>query len=238
MSVVAVVPARGGSKGVPRKNLRELGGLPLVAHAIRCAALCPEIATTVVTTDDREIAETARAHGAGVIERPPALAADEAAMWPVVRHALEALADPAHDVVALLDPTSPARLPEDVTGALALLRRTPEADGVVAVSEPDFNPIWTAVVSRDGWLEPLIAGADSYGRRQDVPTVYRINAVFYAWRAEFVRAEESGWLAGRNQLYVVPEARALHIDTEHDLARAQALLDAGLLRLPWLERRR
>jgi CMP-N,N'-diacetyllegionaminic acid synthase len=233
VSVLALVPARGGSKGVPRKNLRELGGLPLVAHGIRCAALCPEIDRIVVSTEDAEIAAVAREHGADVLARPTALAQDETAMWPVVRHAHDALGAP--ETLLLLDPTSPARLPEDIAGALARLRSVPEADGVVGVSRPDFNPIWTAVVSDGGFLAPLVPDAGRYGRRQDVPDVFRINATLYAWRGAFVAAQATSWVGGRNLLYEVPEERALHIDTERDLERAEALLRAGLVRLPWLE---
>jgi N-acylneuraminate cytidylyltransferase len=232
VSVVALVPARGGSKGVARKNLRELGGLPLVAHAIRCAQLCADVERVVVSTEDAEIAAVARAQGAEVLDRPAELAQDDTAMWPVVRHAHGALGEP--ETMLLLDPTSPARLPQDVAGALALLRATPDADGVVGVSQPDFNPLWTAVLSDGGYLAPLVPDAARYTRRQDVPTVYRINATLYAWRGAFVQSEPESWLAGRNLVYEVPEERSLHIDTERDLERATALLAAGLVRLPWL----
>lgn len=237
MSVLALIPARGGSKGLPGKNLAELAGLPLVAHSILCAARCPEVGRVVVSTDSEAIAEVARRHGAEVpFLRPAELAGDETPMWPVLRHALGAV-DPdgaAHDVLLLLDPTSPGRLPEDVAGALARLRATPRADGVVGVSRPHFNPIWHAVVERDGFLEQLVPGGGAYARRQDVPPVYRINATLYAWRTEFVRREPRGWQHGHNLLHEVPELRSFHIDEPEDLAVAAALVDAGLVELPWL----
>jgi N-acylneuraminate cytidylyltransferase len=236
VSVLAVIPARRGSKGVPRKNLVEFGGLPLVAHSIRCAQLCPEVARIVVTTDSEEIAEVARDFGADVpFLRPADLAQDDTPMWPVLRHALEA-ADPgrAHDILLLLDPTSPGRLPTDVSAALGRLAAHPEADGVVGVSRPHFNPIWHAVVEHNGYLAQLIPSGAVYGRRQDVPAVYRINATLYAWRTAFVLGAAGGWQEGRNLLHELPELRSFHIDEPEDLAVAAALLDAGLVALPWL----
>src|SRR4051794_37978762 len=129
---LAVIPARGGSRGLPGKNIRSLAGLPLLVHSLRCAALAPEIARTVVSTDSAKIAEVARAHGGDVpFLRPAALATDEAPMMPVLAHAVaavEAEEGRAYGSVLLLDPTSPTRLPEDVTRAVALLEADPAAD--------------------------------------------------------------------------------------------------------------
>src|SRR5262249_10695504 len=137
VSTLAVIPARGGSKGVPGKNIRTLSSLPLIAHSLRLAALCPEIDRTVVSTDSDAIAEVARAEGGDVpFLRPAALARDETPMLPVLRHALDAL-DPHSEIytrLLLLDPTSPGRLPEDVARAHVLLAAESDADGVVAVS--------------------------------------------------------------------------------------------------------
>jgi CMP-N,N'-diacetyllegionaminic acid synthase len=233
--VLALVPARGGSKGVPAKNLRPLAGLPLIAHAIRCAARCPEVARIVVSTDSEEIAAVASAHGAEVpFVRPAELATDEAAMWPVVVHAVEHLGTDA-DVVLLLDPTTPARLPEDVAGALATLRATPDADGIVGVSRPGWNPIWTGVRVVDGWLEPLFPEGTAYTRRQDVPEVLRIDASLYAWRTSFIRSGAGSWRDGRLLAHEVPPLRAVHLDEETDFAVFEALLAVGLVTLPWLD---
>lgn len=237
MRLLAVIPARGGSKGLPGKNLAELAGLPLIAHSIACAALCAAVGRVVVSTDSEEIAAVARRHGAETpFLRPAELAGDDTPMWPVVRHALDEL-DPdgrSYDVLLLLDPTSPGRTPEDIAGALRRLEGRPDADGVVGVSRPHFNPIWHAVVEHDGLMADLVSGGGAYGRRQDVPVVYRINATLYAWRAEFVRRETGSWRDGRNLLYEVPELRSFHIDEPEDLAVAAALIEAGLVALPWL----
>jgi CMP-N-acetylneuraminic acid synthetase len=234
---LAVVPARGGSKGLPGKNVRPLAGLPLLVHSLRLAELCPEIARTIVSTDSEEIAQVAGDAGGEVpFLRPAELARDETPMLPVLRHALDEL-DPdgtRYELLLLLDPTSPGRLPEDVARAHALLREDAAADGAVAVSEPPFNPLWTAVVERDGYVEPLVAGAAAYGRRQDAPRVLRVNAALYLFRAEFLRRESESWLNGRHLPLEIPELRAFHIDSEEDFRLCELLLRERLVTLPWL----
>ena len=234
---LAVIPARGGSKGLPGKNLRTLAGLPLIEHSLRLAALCPEISQTVVSTDSPDIAARVRAVGGEVLDRPASLAQDDTPMLPVLQHALETL-DPAGERYArllLLDPTSPGRLPDDVSRAHALLDARNDADGVVCVSEPGFNPIWHAVVEKDGYLEQLFAEGRRFGRRQDLPRVLRINAALYLFRSGFLRAERTTWLAGRHVPVEIPDVRAFHIDSADDLRVAEALLQAGVVSLPWLE---
>jgi CMP-N,N'-diacetyllegionaminic acid synthase len=235
-STLALIPARGGSKGLPGKNIRPLAGLPLIEHSLRLAALSPEIDRTVVSTDARSIGDVARAAGAEVLERPAELARDETPMLPVLRHALEELDPDAsrYEYLLLLDPTSPGRLPEDVTEAHRLLAATPGADGVVSVSEPSFNPIWHGVVERDGYIEPLFSEGRSFGRRQDVPRVLRINAALYLFRSVFLRRETETWQNGRHLALQIPDARAFHIDSERDFRLCEVVLDAGLVELPWL----
>jgi N-acylneuraminate cytidylyltransferase len=238
MATLALIPARGGSKGLPGKNVRALGGLPLLVHSVRLAELCAEVSRVVVSTDSEEIATVASGAGGEVLERPAELAADDTPMLPVLRHALAVL-DPAgteYDYLLLLDPTSPGRLPGDVTEAHRLLDDAVEADGVVSVSEPTFNPIWHAVIESGGYLQPLFPEARSYGRRQDVPRVLRINAALYLFRAAFLRSETEAWMNGRHLVLEIPDERAFHIDSAADLERTELALAAGLVELPWLSR--
>lgn len=132
MTVLAVVPARRGSKRLPDKNVRLLGGMTLVEHALRCAARAPSVDEVVVSTDDERVAAMVRSLGVRVVDRPPELATDDASSWSVVRHAA-AGAD--FDVVVLLQPTSPLRLPEDVEATLAALAAHPDADGAATMVE-------------------------------------------------------------------------------------------------------
>lgn len=239
--MLAVIPARSGSKGLPGKNIRELAGLPLLAHSLRCAALAPVIDRCVVSTDGDEIAEVARRHGGDVpFRRPAELASDTAAMMPVLQHALaevERQEGRAYETLLLLDPTSPGRLPDEIARAAALLDDDASAVGVVACSRPTFNPFWVGVVERPDQRLGYAFDAARYERRQDVPPFYRINGSLYLWRTSFLRALAPGqnWLdAGPHRLLEMPEARAFSIDDAHEFAVAQALLGQRLITLPWL----
>lgn len=237
--VLAVIPARAGSKGIPGKNVRLFAGLPLIAHSIRLARLCPGIDYFVVSTDSEEIAEVARAHGAMVpFLRPAELALDDTPMWPVLQHALremERRLDLTFGSLLLLDPTSPGRVPADIAKALQVLDSDPAAAGVLAVSEPPFNPRWVCVEDVGGYMQPLVLASQSYVRRQDVPPVYRINATLYLWRRDHVMSYDAPRLYDvPHRMLVVPEERAIHIDEPRDFLLAELLIREGIVQLPWL----
>lgn len=237
--LLVIIPARGGSKGLPGKNLRPFVGLPLIAHSILLAKMCPEIDRLVVSTESPDIAAAARDFGADVpFLRPQDLAEDDTPMWPVLHHALETvegLEGARYDYLLLLDPTSPARLPCDVTDALHRLQANPFADGIMSVSQPEFNPIWHCVIERDGWMVDLIEEGSKFDRRQDVPMVYRINGALYIWRAGFVRKQEGSWRRhGRHLMYEIPDSRAMSIDTLEQFERAEFLVKSGFITFPWL----
>lgn len=239
--ILAVIPARGGSKGLPGKNIRPFLGLPLIAHSIKLARLCPEVTRCVVSTDSRKIASVARAHGGDVpFLRPARLARSNTPMWPVLQHALaevEREEGARYDFLLLLDPTSPTRLPGDVKKAVLLLRRG-GTDGVVSVSRPEFNPLWHTVVKRKGLMRDWLPRASQIKRRQDAPEIYRINGLLYLWRTGFVRRSRDWRAEGRHRLLVVPDGRAVSIDDREQFDRAEALARAGLLAMPWLQPRR
>lgn len=236
--LLAVIPARGGSKGLPGKNVRLFMGLPLIAHSIRFASMVRGIDRCIVSTESEEIAAVARDHGGDVpFLRPAELARDDTPMWPVLQHALaemERLEGRRFETLLLLDPTSPGRLPDDVSSALQLLEEDEQASGVIAVSEPKFNPRWVCVEERDGYLAHAFTSR-SYVRRQDVPKVYRINAILYLWRRRaLVEWKEPLWDEGHHRMLMVPEERALHIDDLADFQLGEVMVRAGLVRFPWL----
>lgn len=234
-----MIPARGASKGLPGKNLRPFAGLPLIEHSIRLAALCPEVSRCVVSTDSEEIAAAARAAGAAVPAlRPADLAQDDTPLWPVLRHALaaEEKAGGRFDAVLLLDPTSPTRLPGDVAEAARRLAASPGADGIVAVSEPDFSPIWHSVVEKDGWMTDLLPEGAAFNARQQAPRVCRITGLLYLWRARFLRESPEWRKSGRHLMLELPERRSCSIDTLDQFERVEALVKAGLIDLPWLKK--
>jgi N-acylneuraminate cytidylyltransferase len=237
--VLAVIPARGGSKGLPGKNIVSFAGLPLIAHSLRMAAMCPDIGRCIVSTDSEEIAQVARRHGGEVpFLRPAELAQDDTPMWPVLQHALREMEQRERGQfgsLLLLQPTSPGRLPQDVARALALLDSDPKAAGVVAVSEPPFNPRWVCVEEVDGYMKQLVPQAKAYVRRQDVPPAYRVNALLYLWKREHVLGQEAPqYYDIPHRLLVVPEERAIDIDGPSDLKLANLLVREGLVSLPWL----
>lgn len=235
---LAVVPARGDSKGLPGKNIRKLAGLPLLVHSLRCAAMVPRITRTIVSTDSPAIADVAREHGADVpFVRPAELARDDSPMLPVLTHALaeiERAEGRRYGSVLLLDPTSPGRLPEDVERALDLLAEDDVAVGVIGCSQPTFNPFWVGVVVREGYLAAAFEQAGSWHRRQDAPPFLRINGALYLWRSDLIRRSPAQWLDEPHRALVVPEQRAFSIDDEWEFELAQLLVEHRLVNLPWL----
>jgi len=236
---LAIVPARGGSKGLPGKNIRPLAGLPLLVHSLRCAGLTTGITRTIVSTDSPEIAAVARTHGGDVpFLRPAELARDDTPMMPVLAHALaeiERQEGRRYETVVLLDPTSPGRLPEDIDGSLGSLQADADADGAVACSEPHFNPLWVGVFEEGGgYMRPAFDTGASYGRRQDVPRFLRINGACYVWRSDFVRRVPEHWRLGKNRIWEIPEERAFSIDNQFEFDLLDLLLQNGKLSFPWL----
>ncbi len=237
--MLAVIPARGGSKGLPHKNLREFAGVPLIVHSIRLAKMCPQITRTIVSTDDEAIAKVAIQHGAEVpFLRPPELAQDDTPMLPVLQHALrgcEGRSGQVYKSLLLLDPTSPGRLPEDVKGACELLQSDPKAIGVIGVSEPHFNPRWVCVEENEGYARMAFPGDKLYTRRQDVPPVYRINGTLYLWKREYIlSADKLAFGNGSHKLWKIPEERAIHIDELRDFQMGELAVKSGLVKFPWL----
>ena len=239
--MLAIIPARSGSKGLPGKNIRPLAGLPLIAHTIKCVRMTPEVKRCIVSTDSKQISDVAVTHGGEVpFLRPPELALDDTPMMPVLQHALRKMEERdghRYESVLLLDPTSPGRTPADLARAAALLEEDSECVGVVGVSEPHFNPRWTCVEEKNGYAVLAFAGGKSYTRRQDVPPVYRINATLYLWHRDFLLSASAEWLSSgaKIRMLIVPEERAIHIDTAEDFRMAELFLREGIVNLPWLQ---
>jgi len=219
LRVLAVVPARGGSKGIPGKNLAEVGGSPMLDLAIRCAHRSQHVDAVVVTSDDAEIlARAARHRGVTVVRRPAELATDEVGMAPVVEHAAAASAP--CDVIVLLQPTSPLREPSDVDGALQLLASR-GADSVVSVAPVTTSPWWMYTVTDDGQLSPVLPSSQTTTRQQ-LPDVVAVNGAVYVVRAAWFR-DSTVFVDDRTLAYQMPRERSIDVDTPADLAVARAL---------------
>lgn len=219
MSVVAVVPARGGSKGVPGKNLRPVGGRSLVGRAIDAARASTAIERVVVSTDDGAIAEEALRCGAEVVRRPAALATDEASSESALLHALGQLGPV--ELLVFIQATSPFIDPADLDDAVARVR-SGEADVVFsAVATPVF--LWRPGGS--GW-QGVNHHASVRPRRQDAPAQVAETGAFYVMRARGFLEHQHRFF-GRVVPALVDEHRALEIDTEQHLLLAEALAGAG-----------
>lgn len=218
MEVVGLIPARGGSKGIPRKNLVELAGKPLVAWTIGAACAASSLTRVVVSTDSDEIGTLARELGADALERPAELAGDETPMLDVARHALDELEE--CEVLVLLQPTSPLRRAGHVDEAVSLLLDS-GADAVVSVVEVphQFRPA-SLMELRDGRLQRL--GDAAQTRRQDKPLVYARNGpAILALRADRLGDDLYG---GDVRPYVMAQRDSVDVDSPEDLELAEALL--------------
>lgn len=223
---VVFIFARGGSKGVPGKNIKALGGKPLIAHAIEIGLATPTVETVIVSTDELAIAEVARAHGAEVpFMRPLDLALDHSPEWLAWRHAINWYRDHRgeFDVFVSLPTTSPFRSVQDVENTIQALTSAEDVDIAITVSEANRNPYFNMVkIDPNGYSQLVIPPATDVVRRQDAPVVFDITTVAYAARPQFV-LESGSIFAGRVKAVQVPRERSLDIDTPFDFLVAEAL---------------
>lgn len=223
---VAFIFARGGSKGVPRKNVKPLAGKPLIAYAIEVGRQTPGIETVIVSTDDPEIAEVARQYGAEVpFMRPAELAGDTAPEWLAWRHAIHWFQDNrgAFDLFVSLPTTSPFRAVQDARGCMDAVLDDPAADIAITITPANRSPYFNMVTADEqGYMKLVIDASQTVVRRQDAPKVYDITTVAYAARPSFVLNANS-LFAGKVRSVVVPQERALDIDTPFDFMVAEAI---------------
>ncbi len=223
---IGLITARGGSKGIPHKNIRPLAGKPLIAWTIQAAEQSRMLSRTIVSTDDPEIADVARQWGAEVpFMRPPELSQDDSPHRGVVLHALEWLesetASPP-DYLMLLQPTSPLRTAEDIDGAIALAKEK-DADSVISVCPTPHHPYLSKAISPDGHLLDFIERPDGYLPRQTLPPAYALNGAIYMVRRS-VLLERDDWYTERTFAYVMPPERSFDIDTPWDLHLVDLIL--------------
>ncbi|MCC7125969.1 MAG: acylneuraminate cytidylyltransferase family protein [Acidobacteria bacterium] len=227
--VLGAICARGGSKGVPRKNLRTLAGQPLIAHTVACGLACPSLDALVVSTDDAEIAQVAQRFGAQVpFMRPDALAQDDSSKWDVFRHLVETWEQTTGrkvDVLVDLDTGVPLREPVDIEQCLALLRNT-DADVVVTAYEPERNPYFNMVEqTSDGTVRVVKPLNSPVTNRQAAPAVFSLSPAVFAIRADALR-RFSHWSQARMRVHVVPRERAVDIDTAFDFQLVEFLMES------------
>lgn len=221
--VVAVIPARGGSKSVPGKNIRDLGGRPLIAWTISVAQRCPLIDRIIVSTDAAEIADVARCFGAEVYDRPVHLATDDALVIDTLRDLscrLQGEGEEA-EITVLLEPTCPFRAVEDVTRCLERLINE-KLDSIATFKAAELNPHRAWQID-SGRPRTFIDGSVPWLPRQQLPVVYQLSGDVYAFRSAGLGSDTPGLLFGQSGAVIVKGDYSLDIDNEHDFMLAELM---------------
>ena len=225
MTPLYIIPARGGSKGIPHKNIKPLCGRPLIAYTLDVARrLAPDIGHIIVSTDDPAIADVCRNEGVDVPWlRPAELSGDTTGSREVMLHAMDR-ADAAgikYDCVVLLQPTSPFRTTDDVLAALDSY--TPDADMAVTVTDASSNPYYNCFETDDDGFLRISKGDGLYTRRQDAPKAYEFNGAVYVINPDSLRRMPMGAFS-RRLPSVMPRERSVDLDTPTDWMVAEALV--------------
>lgn len=228
MKILGVIPARGRSKGIPRKNMVPIMGKPLIGYTIEAALQSKRLSSVIVSTDDEEIAEVSRNLGVKVpFLRPAELAVDSALSLPVMQHAvceMERMEKILYDVVVMLQPTVPLRLSADIDAAIELLIET-GADSVISVGDVGaYHPLrMKRVVGNKRLINYIDQGIEDMRPRQELPPVYIRNGSLYITRRD-VMVNDNSFTGKDCRAYIMPDGRSVNIDTEFDLVLAEYLL--------------
>jgi len=226
MLTVGLIPARKGSKGVEKKNIRNLGNYPLIAYTILCAKKSKRLDQTYITTNDEQVKEIAGRMRCPVIDRPDDLALDESPMVPVVKHAIRWIENNKGkkvQIISLLQPTTPFRFPEDVDRAIDQLIST-GADSVVGVIQVFNHHPMRMYKIESGFLSPLFQEPAEGYPRQKLPPVYLRNGVIYTCWRDMVM-DRNTLLGGKISPFIMPRERSINIDEEMDFLIAEVTLE-------------
>lgn len=230
---LAIIPARGGSKRLPRKNVLDLAGKPLVAWTIEAALGCSYIDDVMVTTDDEEIAEVAKLFGANVpFLRPAALASDTATTYDAIKHTVDFYQDQlgkSFDYVVLLQPTSPLRTTQHISEAIELLSQN-DADAIISVCEVDHSPLWSNTLPEDHSMSNFIRDEVKNKRSQDLERFYRINGAIYICRLVTLVRQKTFFIDNSIYAYPMSIENSVDIDTNMDFSIANCIHQNNLTR--------
>ncbi len=222
-NTLAIIPARGGSKRLPRKNIKSLNGKPLIYYTIRESFKSRYISKIVVSTEDEDIARISSKYGAKVIKRPKELSKDDTPSIDVVLHALSTLEvqDFKPDIVVLLQPTSPLRNSQDIDNAIELFMKS-DCESVISVCEAEHSPYWSFKVE-NGYLKPIFGEEYLRKRRQDLPKAYMPNGAIYVSTPEVLYRYRS-FYCQKMIPYIMSLERSIDIDNEIDFLLAELLM--------------
>jgi CMP-N,N'-diacetyllegionaminic acid synthase len=223
MQIVAIIPARGGSKGIPRKNVVNLAGRPLIYYTINAALTSSKIDKVIVSTEDPEISEISKKFNAEVFLRSPNLAEDDTSMVEVILHVIDQMKakNISPDLVVLLQPTSPLRNSTDIDNAISLfLEKSP--DMIISVSEFEHSPYWGLKII-DSFLEPMFREENELSGRQKLEQIYYPNGSIFLFKPQ-IMLEKKTFYPPKSIPYIMPRERSLDIDDAFDLGLVEFLL--------------
>jgi len=227
--ILATICCRGGSKGVPGKNIRPLNGIPLIAHTIKSALACKLIDDLIISTDSEEIATIAKQYGAKVLfMRPPELATDTSSKWPVFIHAVESYEKITGNVVDLLvdlDVTVPLKTPEDIDNAIKMSLEDEKADVIITGYEPERNPYFNMMeIMPNGYAEIVKKSEKPIVRRQDAPLIFSLTPAAYVVKKQAIYKFDH-WSQAVCKISPMPRDRAIDIDTEYDFKLIEIIMN-------------
>jgi CMP-N,N'-diacetyllegionaminic acid synthase len=217
--ILSIIPARGGSKGLPRKNIIDLAGKPLITWTIEASLKSKYITKTIVSSDDAEILDVAINYGSEIIKRPDNLATDIATSESVVKHAIGYLEsiDEVFDFVILLQPTSPLRSFKDIDSAFETMFKL-DASSVISTCEFDNKILKTLIEDSNGFLEGVSNNKYPFMRRQDLPVVYMPNGAIYIVNTKLF-IKDGLFLTNKSVNYIMPKSKSIDIDVMEDVEK-------------------
>ena len=218
---LAIIPARGGSKRLPRKNVLDLNGKPLIAHSIEAGLNSKYIDKVVVSSDDEEILNISKEFGADTIKRPDELASDTATTFDAIKHTIEN--SEKYDYIVLLQATSPLRNENHIDKAIELLE-SKNADAVVSVCEMDHSPLWSNTLDDSLSMQCFLRDEVLNKRSQDLDKYYRLNGAIYICETDKLLKEESFFLKDNIFAYKMNRESSIDIDEEIDFKMAKVFL--------------
>jgi len=219
---LAIIPARGGSKRLPRKNVLDLNGKPLIAYSIEAGLDSSYIDKVVVTSDDDEVLTISKKYGAVTINRPDELASDAATTFDAIKHAVDNYEK--YDYIVLLQPTSPLRDGDHIDKAIELLE-SKNADAIVSVCKMDHSPLWSNTLDESLSMAGFLKDEALNKRSQDLEKYYRLNGAIYICKTEKLLEEKSFFLKENIYAYVMDRENSIDIDEEIDFKIAEVILN-------------
>ena len=226
--ILAIIPARGGSKGVPKKNIKSFAGKPLIAWTIEQGKKSKHIDKLVVSTDDAEIAAVSRKYGAEVIDRPKEFGRDDSPTYDAIKHVVDTLEGKGenYDIVIILEPTSPLRKDDDLDNAIELFQKNKtKADALVSLGEVHLeNPMITKVIDGRGLLKPFIESRKQIYQRQQLPAIYFPYGVIYLSKTDAYLKSKTVYQE-KTIPYLIERWQNYEIDDIYDFVVMEAIMN-------------